>query len=85
MWRRRQGGTVYHLTAEAVSALADLHDQLPIVAEIAERTHAYSRPEGSWDLKNSISNPNSQDGLCNLAGGESHEICQINNDGQFFA
>lgn len=33
LWRRRQGGTVYHLTAEAVSALAGLRDQLPIIAD----------------------------------------------------
>jgi threonine aldolase len=33
LWRRRQGGTLYHLTAEAVSALAGLHHQLPVVAD----------------------------------------------------
>ena len=33
LWRRRQGGTVYHLTAEAVSALAGLKDQLPVIAD----------------------------------------------------
>jgi threonine aldolase len=33
LWRRRQGGTVYHLTAEAVSALVGLHDRLPVIAD----------------------------------------------------
>jgi threonine aldolase len=33
LWRRRHGGTLYHLTAEAVSALAGLHDQLPVIAD----------------------------------------------------
>ncbi len=33
LWRRRQGGTLYHLTAEAVSALAGLKNQLPVIAD----------------------------------------------------
>ena len=33
LWRRRLGGTIYRTTAEAVSALLGLRDQLPIVAD----------------------------------------------------
>ncbi len=29
LWRRRQGGTIYQMTAEAVSALVGLRDELP--------------------------------------------------------
>jgi threonine aldolase len=39
LWRRRHGGTIYRLTAEAVSALAGLRDQLPVVP----RTVAWAR------------------------------------------
>jgi threonine aldolase len=42
LWRRRQGGTVYHLTAEAVSALAGLRDQLPIVADTVAWARAFA-------------------------------------------
>jgi len=42
LWRRRQGGTVYHLTAEAVSALAGLRDQLPIVADTVGWARAFA-------------------------------------------
>jgi threonine aldolase len=42
LWRRRQGGTVYHLTAEAVSALAGLNDQLPIVADTVAWARAFA-------------------------------------------
>jgi threonine aldolase len=42
LWRRRQGGTVYHLTAEAVSALAGLKDQLPLVADTVEWARAFA-------------------------------------------
>ena len=42
LWRRRQGGTVYHLTAEAVSALAGLQDQLPIVADTVAWARAFA-------------------------------------------
>jgi threonine aldolase len=42
LWRRRQGGTVYHLTAEAVSALAGLKDQLPIVADAVAWSRAFA-------------------------------------------
>src|SRR6202050_1019902 len=42
LWRRRQGGTVYHLTAEAVSALAGLHDQLPIIADTVAWARAFA-------------------------------------------
>jgi threonine aldolase len=42
LWRRRQGGTVYHLTAEAVSALVGLHDQLPIVADTVAWARAFA-------------------------------------------
>jgi threonine aldolase len=42
LWRRREGGTVYHLTAEAVSALAGLNDQLPIVADTVAWARAFA-------------------------------------------
>jgi threonine aldolase len=42
LWRRRQGGTVYHLTAEAVSALAGLKDELPIVADTVAWARAFA-------------------------------------------
>ena len=42
LWRRRQGGTIYHLTAEAVSALAGLHDQLPVVADTVAWARAFA-------------------------------------------
>lgn len=42
LWRRRQGGTVYHLTAEAVSALVGLNDQLPIIADTVAWARAFA-------------------------------------------
>jgi threonine aldolase len=42
LWRRRQGGTVYHLTAEAVSALAGLREQLPLVADMVAWARAFA-------------------------------------------
>jgi threonine aldolase len=33
LWRRRLGGTIFHTTAEAVSALVGLRDRLPIMAD----------------------------------------------------
>jgi threonine aldolase len=42
LWRRRLGGTVYHLTAEAVSALVGLRDQLPIVADMVTWARAFA-------------------------------------------
>jgi threonine aldolase len=42
LWRRRQGGTVYHLTAEAVSALVGLRDQLPLVADMVAWARAFA-------------------------------------------
>ena len=42
LWRRRQGGTVFHLTAEAVSALAGLRDQLPVVAGTVAWARAFA-------------------------------------------
>ena len=42
LWRRRQGGTVYHLTAEAVSALVGLNEQLPIVADMVAWARAFA-------------------------------------------
>ena len=42
LWRRRQGGTIYHLTAEAVSALAGLNEQLPIVADMVAWARAFA-------------------------------------------
>jgi threonine aldolase len=41
-WRRRQGGTVYHLTAEAVSALIGLQDQLPVIAQMVAWARAFA-------------------------------------------
>jgi threonine aldolase len=42
LWRRRQGGTVYHLTAEAVSALVGLRERLPIVADTVAWARAFA-------------------------------------------
>jgi threonine aldolase len=42
LWRRRLGGTVYHLTAEAVSALVGLKEQLPIVADTVAWARAFT-------------------------------------------
>ena len=42
LWRRRQGGTVYHLTAEAVSALVGLKEKLPIVADTVAWARAFA-------------------------------------------
>jgi len=42
LWRRRQGGTVYHLTAEAVSALVGIKDQLPVIAEMVAWARAFA-------------------------------------------
>ncbi len=42
LWRRRQGGTIYHLTAEAVSALAGLRDRLPVVADTVTWARAFA-------------------------------------------
>ncbi len=45
-WRRRMGGTIYRSTAEAVSALAGLHQRLPLMADCARwaRTFAAALP-----------------------------------------
>ena len=47
-WRRRMGGTIYRTTAEAVSALAGLRDQLPLVPDTVAwaRTFAAALPAG---------------------------------------
>ena len=42
LWRRRQGGTVYRLTAEAVSALAGLKEQLPLIAGTVAWARAFA-------------------------------------------
>jgi threonine aldolase len=42
VWRRRQGGTVFHLTAEAVSALAGLKDELPVIADTVAWARAFA-------------------------------------------
>jgi threonine aldolase len=42
LWRRRQGGTIYHLTAEAVSALAGLRDRLPTVPDTVAWARAFA-------------------------------------------
>ena len=42
LWRRRLGGTIYRMTAEAVSALLGLRDQLPIVADTVAWARAFA-------------------------------------------
>src|SRR3984885_9227322 len=42
LWRGRQGGTVYHPTAEGGSALAGLRDQLPIIADTVAWARAFA-------------------------------------------
>jgi threonine aldolase len=42
LWRRRHGGTIYHMTAEAVSALAGLRDQLAIVPDTVTWGRAFA-------------------------------------------
>jgi threonine aldolase len=42
LWRRRLGGTIFRTTAEAVSALAGLHDRLPIMAEMLAWARAFA-------------------------------------------
>jgi threonine aldolase len=42
LWRRRLGGTIYRSTAEAVSALVGLRDQLPVMAEAVAWARAFA-------------------------------------------
>ena len=42
LWRRRLGGTIFRTTAEAVSALAGLRDQLPILGDTVEWARAFA-------------------------------------------
>ena len=42
LWRRRQGGTIYHTTAEAVSALVGLRDQLPKIPAAVTWARAFA-------------------------------------------
>jgi threonine aldolase len=42
LWRRRQGGTIYHTTAEAVSALVGLRDQLPKITAAVTWARAFA-------------------------------------------
>jgi threonine aldolase len=42
LWRRRHGGTIYRQTAEAVSALAGLRDQLPNVPATVAWARAFA-------------------------------------------
>jgi threonine aldolase len=42
LWRRRLGGTIYHTTAEAVSALVGLRDRLPGMADAVEWARAFA-------------------------------------------
>lgn len=42
LWRRRLGGTIYRTTAEAVSALLGLRDQLPIMADTVAWARAFA-------------------------------------------
>lgn len=46
LWRRRLGGTIYHTTPEAVSALAGLRERLPLIPETVAwaRTFAAALP-----------------------------------------
>jgi threonine aldolase len=42
LWRRRLGGTIYHTTAEAVSALAGLRDRLPDMGDAVAWARAFA-------------------------------------------
>ncbi|HXT93314.1 MAG TPA: beta-eliminating lyase-related protein [Trebonia sp.] len=42
LWRRRQGGTIYRTTAEAVSALVGLRDQLPKIPAAVTWARAFA-------------------------------------------
>jgi threonine aldolase len=42
LWRRRLGGTITRMTAEAVSALVGLRDQLPILGDTVEWARAFA-------------------------------------------
>ncbi|HEX3958401.1 MAG TPA: beta-eliminating lyase-related protein [Trebonia sp.] len=42
IWRRRLGGTIYHMTAEAVSALVGLRDQLPLLGDAVAWARAFA-------------------------------------------
>lgn len=42
LWRRRHGGTIYRTTAEAVSALVGLRDQLPIVPDTVALARSFA-------------------------------------------
>ncbi len=42
LWRRRQGGTIYRTTAEAVSALVGLRDRLPLLGEAVAWARAFA-------------------------------------------
>jgi threonine aldolase len=42
VWRRRLGGTIYHMTAEAVSALVGLRDQLPLLGDAVAWARAFA-------------------------------------------
>jgi len=42
LWRRRLGGTITRVTAEAVSALVGLRDQLPILGDTVEWARAFA-------------------------------------------
>jgi threonine aldolase len=48
LWRRRQGGTVYRQTAEAVSALVGLKEQLPVVPDMVAWARAFAAELPSW-------------------------------------
>ena len=42
LWRRRLGGTIIHTTAEAVSALVGLRDQLPVMSDTLAWARAFA-------------------------------------------
>jgi threonine aldolase len=48
LWRRRLGGTIYRTTAEAVSALVGLRDQLPLVGETVAWARAFAAESPSF-------------------------------------
>jgi threonine aldolase len=48
LWRRRLGGTIYRLTAEAVSALLGLRDRLPVVADTVAWARAFAAESPSF-------------------------------------
>jgi len=42
LWRRRLGGTIYRMTAEAISALVGLRDELPLLGDAVAWARAFA-------------------------------------------